>query len=250
MITEVEPKQAESRSPRLPFGKDAWDRQQTNQQKQDKNSPRYREVNELLDRAERNIEKESEVIGKLLHEMQQSQLYLVEFKTFDAYMEAKRPNLWRGTAYRWIDHAAVVTRLKHEAQRQQIEVAQLPCQAAAKHLARVKNDNELLVNWLGMCAAKQTTADLVKQFIVKKHGSPEANKDNTVKRVLWTSAEDQGDGKKMLAQYAAVEVKTKERAGKKQDFAKIKRDRLPALLHDFANFLEANEAVEFRLVVS
>lgn len=221
------------------------------QQRIDDKGPRYQEVNELLDRAEQNIERENVAIGKLLHEMQQSRLYLVEFPTFEAYMQARRPNLWRGTAYRWIDHASVVQRLQHEAQRQQVEIPQIPSQAAAQHLARVRDDNELFVNWLGMCAAKQTTADAVKRFIVRKHGfGPRELGKKEEDRVVWTSTDDQGDGTKVLSQYSFVEVKAKEKSGRKQNVAKVKRGRLPALLHDLATFIEQHDGIRFHLSVS
>jgi hypothetical protein len=238
------------------FDTEAFDRQiQMNnliQQRIDEKAPRYHEVNDLLDQAERNLEKENATIGQLLFEMRESRLYRVEFDTFEAYMQAKRPGLWRGTAYRWIDHAAVVTRLQHEAHQQHIEVTQLPTQAAARHLSRVKDDDELLVKWLGMCAAKQTTADAVKKFIVRKHGfsKHEQAAHKGEHRVVWSSTDDQGDGQKVLAQYSFAEVKTTERKGRKQDLAKVKRDRLPALLHDLAAFIELCEGVQFRLTVS
>jgi hypothetical protein len=131
-------------------------------------------------------------------------------------------------------------------------VPQLLSQAAARHLTRVKDDNELLVNWLDMCAAKQTTADAVKKFIVRKHGFSKheqaANKGEH--RVAWSSTDDQGDGQKVLAQYSFVEIKSTEKKGRKQDLAKVKRDRLPALLHDLAAFIELHEGVQFRLNIS
>jgi hypothetical protein len=234
---------------------EAWDRQQKIneliQQKIDEKAPRYNEVNDLLDRAEQHLESENATIGKLLYEMQQSSLYRVEFDTFEQYMESRRPNLWRGTAYRWLDHAAVVTRLTHEAQKQQIELPLIPSQSAAQHLKRVKDDNELFVNWLGMCATRQTTADAVKRFVVKKHG-PTARDvlKKTTYRVIWSSLDDDDDGKKVLGNYAAGEVTTTEKAGKKRNSTKVESKRLPALLHDLATFVEQHDGSRFHLSVS
>lgn len=149
---------------------------------------RFQEVNNLLDACERDIDNMSEHYGRLLWEVKRDELYKKEFNSFDEYLKARRNGMYRGTAERWINHCKVVECLTSEAQSRKVELAELPTQRVAQHLAAMRLPSYLLFGvWELLLRDNKTSEEDVKQFL---KGEEKPKKKPTEKKesecaVIW-----------------------------------------------------------------